>query len=106
MTETPSPLTMGFSRHARGLGLSGTIARRIMLRAQQTRNKGSGGYSAKAFRGQGGSTPFPQAEIEAADFESFFRFFPDYLVRDALRGKEVLDFGSGYSASTDGAAWD
>src|SRR6266540_4329860 len=84
----------------RGLGLSGTLARRVILRAQQTRYKGSGGYSAKAPLEQGGSIRLPQAEIEAADFESFFRLFPDYLVKDALKDKEVLDFGSGYGGRT------
>jgi SAM-dependent methyltransferase len=84
----------------RGLGLCGTLARMIILRAQQTRYRGRGGYVAEAFPQQDGLTSFRQAEIEGANFESFFQFFPDYLVKDALREKEVLDFGSGYGGRT------
>jgi SAM-dependent methyltransferase len=82
----------------RGLG-RGILARWVILHAQQTRYKGTGGNSAKASLEQSG-IPFPQAEIEAADHNSFFRLFPDYLVKDALRDKVVLDFGSGYGGRT------
>lgn len=82
------------------LGLSSAFARRVILWAQGTRYKGSGDYSVKASLEQGASAPFPQAESEAADCESFFGFFPDYLAKDALRGKTVLDFGSGYGGRT------
>ena len=69
-----------------------------MLTAQRTRYKGIGDYSERAASGT--SAPFPQAECEAADVQSFFRFFPNYLIKDALCGRTVLDFGSGYGGRT------
>src|SRR4051794_11217286 len=89
----------------RELGLFGTIAREIILRG------GTAGALAARFSGHQkikvsppdeiGTLPaFSQAEVAAADFESFFHLFPDYLVKDALRDKEVLDLGSGYGGRT------
>src|SRR4051794_6698562 len=80
--------------------LSSIIARRIILYAQQPHHRGSSESPTKAFGEQRDSIPFPQAQIEAADFQSFFRLFPEDLVQDALRGKDVLDFGSGYGGRT------
>jgi 2-polyprenyl-3-methyl-5-hydroxy-6-metoxy-1,4-benzoquinol methylase len=80
--------------------LSSTVARRIILLSQQARYLRSRGSSTKAAVGQSGSIPFSQAAIEAADFQSFFSLFPAHLVKDALREKEVLDFGSGYGGRT------
>jgi SAM-dependent methyltransferase len=71
-----------------------------MLRAQETGHRGRGGYSQLTISGANEPAPFPQAQVESRDFESFFRLFPDYLIRDALAGKEVLDFGSGYGGRT------
>lgn len=80
--------------------ISAAVARRLILSTQQTRYRGSGEYSEKSSRQHGTTVPFPQAESEAADWDSFFRFFPDHLVKDALAGKAVLDFGSGYGGRT------
>jgi len=43
---------------------------------------------------------FARADGEASDYESFFQFFPDHLLKDALKGQRVLDFGSGYGGRT------
>jgi SAM-dependent methyltransferase len=82
------------------LGLPGAIARWIILRAQKTPLKGAGGYSGEAFAQRGDTRPFPQADSEAAQFEEFFKLFPDFPVKDTLKDKEVLDFGSGYGGRT------
>lgn len=37
---------------------------------------------------------------EAADHERFFKYFPGQPVAASLRGKDVLDFGSGYGGRT------
>jgi endonuclease YncB( thermonuclease family)/ubiquinone/menaquinone biosynthesis C-methylase UbiE len=103
---TAMPLMSSIRRRAAPMsevGLSSTLARAVILRAQQTRYKGttSGHYSVEAFLEQGsGSISFPQADAEAADYESFFRHFQHFLIKDCLRDKEVLDFGSGYGGRT------
>lgn len=82
------------------LGAVGSVARWIILQAQKTGRRGSGGYSAESFAAQGDPRPFPQADFEREGFGEFFKFFPDFPLRDAIRGKEVLDFGSGYGGKT------
>ena len=76
-----------------------TIARRLILWSQRTRYRGSRSVE-QASVAPAASVPFPQADSEASDYESFFRLFPNHLLKDALRGKTVLDFGSGYGGRT------
>ena len=84
-----------------GLGLSATIARRIILWSQRTRYRGSSSQSGdQASVAPAASAPFPRADSEASDYESFFRLFPNHLLKDALKGMTVLDFGSGYGGRT------
>jgi SAM-dependent methyltransferase len=84
-----------------GLGLSAAIARRLILWSQNTRYRGSSSQSVNhTSAAPAASTPFPQADSEASDYESFFRLFPNHLIKDALKGKTVLDFGSGYGGRT------
>jgi SAM-dependent methyltransferase len=80
------------------LGLSGALARWVILKAQRTRYKGGVGYRGDMNKPAG--PQFPQAATESADFESYFRFFPDYLVKETLRDLDILDFGSGYGGRT------
>jgi len=72
----------------RDLGLSASLARRLILASQRTRFRGVGGYSTEAFAARNDARPFPQAE------------FPDIDLDKSLRGRDVLDFGSGYGGRT------
>ena len=81
-------------------GVAGAIVRWIVLHAQKTNLKGAGGYSEESFALQGDTRPFPQADSERAHFEYFFGFFPDFNLKEAIRDKEVLDFGSAYGGKT------
>jgi ubiquinone/menaquinone biosynthesis C-methylase UbiE len=78
------------------LGLGGTVVRWIVLRAQKSKQKGEGGFSPEGFVQRGNVNPFPQADFERSVFDYFFGYFPDYPLREALKDKEVLDFGCGY----------
>jgi ubiquinone/menaquinone biosynthesis C-methylase UbiE len=82
------------------LGLTDTLARWIIVRAQQTARRGSGGYSTEGFAARGDSRPFPQADFERDHFDDYFNLFPDFPICEAIRGKGVLDFGSGYGGKT------
>jgi SAM-dependent methyltransferase len=77
-----------------------SLARRLILLSQRTRYRGLGGYSPAAFAGRGDARPFPQAERESGLFRDFFALFPGVDVEAQLRGKDVLDFGSGYGGRT------
>jgi ubiquinone/menaquinone biosynthesis C-methylase UbiE len=83
-----------------GLGLAASIARWIILRAQNTNQKGSGGYSAESFAAVGDVRPFPQADVERDQFDDFFKLFPAFPLVEAIRGRDLLDFGSGYGGKT------
>src|SRR5262245_19436177 len=85
-----------------GLGLSATIARRIILWPQRTRHGDSGSQRVESASVANVAPPalFPQADTEASDYESLFRFFPNILLKDVLKGQQVLDFGSGYGGRT------
>lgn len=81
--------------------LTAKIARNLILAAQYTPMRGVGGYSPEAFTTRGERHDFPQASREAATFDEFFSLFPPGLeLRDALTGRDVLDFGSGYGGRT------
>jgi SAM-dependent methyltransferase len=102
------------------LGVSGALARHIILRAQGTALAGVGDYSKSTASASPGdatvqaATPaaaaaqpapppppsFPQAETEAAQFDHFFTFFPDFPIKSSLKDKDVLDFGCGYGGKT------
>jgi SAM-dependent methyltransferase len=70
------------------------------LLSQRTPLRGAGGYSAEALRIQGNARPFPQAERESDLFDDFFGYFERHDLREMLRGRRVLDFGSGYGGRT------
>jgi len=76
------------------------LARWILARAQRTKHRGTGGYSPESFAAKGDSRPFPQADFEREHFEEFFGLFPAFDLREAIRNKDVLDFGSGYGGKT------
>jgi SAM-dependent methyltransferase len=78
------------------LGPAGSVARWIILQAQKTKHRGSGGYSTESFAAKGDPRPFPQAEFERDHFDDLFKLFSDFPLRDAIRDKDLLDFGSGY----------
>jgi SAM-dependent methyltransferase len=83
-----------------GLGLAASIARWIILRAQHTKQKGSGGYSTESFAAIGDQRPFPQADLERESFDDFFKLFPAFPLTEAIRDRELLDYGSGYGGKT------
>jgi SAM-dependent methyltransferase len=76
------------------------VAHWIILQAQKTRNKGTGGFSTEGLAVRGVAKLFPQADFERAGFHQFFEYFPDFPLRESLQGKDVLDFGSGYGGKT------
>ena len=76
------------------------LARWLIGRTQHTRFSGSGGFSTASFAASGDTRPFPQAEFERAHFDEFFRLFPAFALRDAIAGKDLLDFGCGYGGKT------
>ena len=78
----------------------GSVARWIIVQAQKTKLRGSGGYSTESFSAKGDNRPFPQADFERDHFDDFFKHFPDFPLREAIRDKSVLDFGSGYGGKT------
>ena len=80
------------------LGITARLVRLIMLRAQETRHVGR--YSQEDCSTSNKLILFAQAQTESKDFESFFGLFPEYLIKEALIGKEMLDFGSGYGGRT------
>lgn len=80
--------------------LASRLARWIILRTQATRHRGSGGYSSESFAATGDTRAFPQAESERDHVDDFFRLFPAFPLRDAIRDRDVLDFGSGYGGKT------
>src|SRR5439155_10012927 len=59
-----------------------------------------GGYSTESFRAKGDSRPFPQADFERDHFDDFFKLFRNFPLREAIRDRDVLDFGSGYGGKT------
>lgn len=84
-----------------GLGLSATIARRVILWSQRTRYRGcSTQWQNQEPAAPTASEHFPQADVEASDYASLFRRFPNHLLKDVLKDKTVLDFGSGYGGRT------
>jgi SAM-dependent methyltransferase len=82
------------------LAVTGHVLRWIILRAQNTKHRGSGGFSAESFAARGDVRAFPQADFERESFDDFFRLFPDFRLCESMRGKDVLDFGSGYGGKT------
>ena len=82
------------------LGPVGNVVRWIIVQAQKTTLRGSGGYSTESFAAKGDDRPFPQAYFERDHFDDFFRLFPNFPLREAIRDKDVLDFGSGYGGKT------
>lgn len=84
------------------MSLAAAAAAWIILQAQKTKNRGGGGFSTEGFAARGEVRPFPQADFEREGFDEFFRLFPAFLLREQIRGKDVLDFGSGYGGKTVG----
>jgi ubiquinone/menaquinone biosynthesis C-methylase UbiE len=82
------------------LGPVGSVLRGIIVQSQKTKLRGSGGYSTESFAAKGDNRPFPQADFERDHFDDFFKLFPDFPLRAAMRDKNVLDFGSGYGGKT------
>jgi SAM-dependent methyltransferase len=82
------------------LGIGGAVVRRIILSARETDRKGVGGFTAETLGQQGIVSPFPQAEFERAQFDEFFKFFPEFPLKEKLKDHDVLDFGSGYGGKT------
>ena len=76
------------------------LARAVIQAAQRTPWRGAGGYSAQAFAARGDARPFPQADAERDTFDDFFRLFPTFDIAGMMRGKDVLDLGSGYGGKT------
>lgn len=71
-----------------------------MLWSQVTPFRGLGGYSSRAFSAKGTKERFPQAQLEAADFSSVPNCFKQVSLLDVVRGKDVLDLGSGNGGRT------
>lgn len=82
------------------MGLPARLARAVIMWSQSTPFSGVGGYSPETFRQRGDTRRFPQAERESEYFEDFFAFFDRTRVAQAVRGRRVLDFGSGYGGRT------
>ena len=83
------------------LGLSARLARTLILASQHSRFRGVGGYSPEAFAKRGSAAAFPQATRESSLYEDFFQFFRGrFDVEAAIRGRDVLDYGSGYGGRT------
>lgn len=82
------------------LGLRARLARAVISWSQRTRYSGVGGYSPETFRQRGDVRRFPQAERESECFEDFFAFFDRNRIAQAVKGRRVLDFGSGYGGRT------
>jgi len=76
------------------------LAQTLVRWSQGTRFGGLGGYSPEYFKERGDARQFPQAEREAESFEDFFQFFSRARVFEAVRGRRLLDFGSGYGGRT------
>lgn len=90
---------LGITKFA-SVDIGSFLATQLMLAAQRTRFRGVGGYTPAFFLERGDSRPFPQAERECAAFRDFFAFFSGFDLAAEVRGKEVLDFGSGYGGRT------
>lgn len=83
------------------LGPTSRLVRRIIVRAQQSKHRGSGGFSAESFATKGDVRPFPQADFERDHFDDFFHLFPSrFHLRETILDRDVLDFGSGYGGKT------
>jgi SAM-dependent methyltransferase len=82
--------------------ISVSAARTLIRWSQGTRFGGLGGYSPEAFGQRGDSRPYPQGERELAYFDDFFQFFSREKLENAIRGRRLLDFGSGYGGRTIG----
>src|SRR3954468_17750387 len=82
------------------LGVAASLARRLILLTQQTRARGCGGFSTEGFAARGEPSRFPQADFEREHFDDFFKLFPDFALRDTIRGRVLLDLGSGYGGKT------
>ena len=82
------------------LGIAAALARWLILSSQKTPSRGGGGFSAEGFAARGEQSAFPQADFERTHFDDFFRLFPEFPLRDAIRGRVVLDLGSGYGGKT------
>jgi len=72
----------------------------MIVQAQKTSRRGSGGFSSESFSAKGDHRLFPQADFEKAHFDDFFRLFPAFPLRKAIRDSDVLDLGSGYGGKT------
>jgi SAM-dependent methyltransferase len=77
-----------------------SLVRKLIQLSQHTPFAGLGGYSPEAFGLRGDTREFPQAEREAGSFEDFFAFFSRARVEQVVRGRRLLDFGSGYGGRT------
>jgi len=77
-----------------------SVAKKLIEISQRTPFAGLGGYSSEAFGQRGDARPFPQGERESAAFEDFFAFFKRERIEQAVRGRRLLDFGSGYGGRT------
>lgn len=82
------------------MGVGSRLARQLILLSQRTPFRGAGGYSTDALKRRGDARPFPQAERERAHFHEFFAYFDRCDLAGMLRGRDVLDFGSGYGGRT------
>jgi 2-polyprenyl-3-methyl-5-hydroxy-6-metoxy-1,4-benzoquinol methylase len=88
-------------RDVQPLTLAARCARKILLSTQRSRFRGVGGYSPEAFAAKRDSKPFPQASRESLLYRDFFGFFQgSFDVEKEIRGKTILDFGSGYGGRT------
>jgi ubiquinone/menaquinone biosynthesis C-methylase UbiE len=82
------------------LDIAASLARRLIVLAQRTTLEGSGGFSGAGFAARGDYRPFPQADFERETFSELFKLFPEFPLRDAIRGSTVLDLGCGYGGKT------
>ena len=82
------------------LDAAARLARWLILTAQRTKHRGSGGFSSHSFDVKGDTREFPQADVEREHFDDFFALFPDFDVRQLIQGKDLLDFGCGYGGKT------
>lgn len=82
------------------MDIATSCAKRLIYISQRTRFRSTGGYSPEFFRKVGDTRLFPQGERERSLFRDFFDFFPGFDLVSEMRGKDLLDFGSGYGGRT------
>jgi ubiquinone/menaquinone biosynthesis C-methylase UbiE len=82
------------------LGISAAFARRLILFAQKTRSRGGGGFRWKASPLEGNTASSRRQISNGRISTSSSDSSREYPLRDSIRGRAVLDLGSGYGGKT------